>query len=365
MDVAPTLAASLGVQPPPIDGVARVDLLPSEARTAGTPVPNVLAGPLLSDGPLRPSGRRPYPRAAFDVRPDVWNQRFAVGLSRTIHVDHAEVVDLRDGVDSLGSRMTDVERLAAIAEVAAWLRHVDVPESLLVSVVMPTRNRSDLVERAVESVRRQSYANWELLVVDDASTDGTWARLQKLADNDPRVRVFRLDAQGGSSRARNHALDRIKGDVVAYLDDDNRFDPDWLRAVAWAFGEFPDTQVAYGARVVDDDLRHRGLAGRSMPIVQFLEWDRAAMLESNRVDQNVIVHRPSPARLEESGDHFTDWDLMLQLTDDCEPLELPAVAVHYYSDVPDRVTALARQAAIETGIAEQIRQRARERRGGT
>ena len=364
MDVAPTLAASLGIQPPPIDGVARVDLLPSESRTADLPTPTVLTQPLLSDGPLQPTGRRPYPRAAFDVPAHVWNQRFAVGLSRTIHVDHTTIVDLRDEVESLGSRMTDVERLAAIAEVTAWLRHVDVPESLLVSVVMPTRNRSDLVERAVESVRRQSYTNWELLIVDDASTDGTWTRLGKLAENDPRVRVFRFDEQGGSSRARNHALDRATGDVVAYLDDDNRFDPDWLRAVAWAFGEFPETQVAYGARVVDDDLRHRGLAGRSLPVVQFLEWDRDAMLQANRVDQNVIAHRPSPARLDETGDHFTDWDLMLQLTDDCDPLELPAVAVHYYSDVPDRVTVLAREAEVETSLAEQIRQRARQRRGG-
>jgi predicted AlkP superfamily phosphohydrolase/phosphomutase len=362
MDVAPTLAASLGVEPPEIDGVARLDLLPRNVRSDAASPPALSARPLLSDAPLRPTGRRPYPRAAFDVRPEVWNQQFAVGLSRTLHAEHNHVVDLRDEVDALGARVTDVERLAAIAEVTAWLRHVEVPESLLVSVVMPTRNRSDLVERAIESVRRQSYANWELLVVDDASTDGTWARLEKLAENEPRVRALRLDAPRGSSRARNHALDRANGDVITYLDDDNRFDPDWLRAVAWAFGEFPGTQVAYGARVVDDDLRHQGLSGRSMPIVQFLEWDRDAMMQSNRVDQNVIAHRPSPARLEESGDHFTDWDLMLQLTDDCDPLELPAVAVHYYSDVPDRVTVLARQANVEAGIAEQIRQRARERR---
>ena len=176
------------------------------------------------------------------------------------------------------------------------------------------------------------------------------------------TRVPRFETQSGSSRARNYALDIAKGDVIAYLDDDNRFDPDWLRAVAWAFTEYPETQVAYGARVVDDDIRHKGLPGRSMPIVQFLAWDADAMMESNRVDQNVIAHRPSPARLDEVADQFTDWDLMLQLTDDCEPLELPAVAVHYYSDAPDRVTDLARARADRTRHRGSVRQRARERR---
>ena len=71
-------------------------------------------------------------------------------------------------------------------------------------------------------------------------------------------------------------------------------------------------------------------------------WDRDAMMRSNLVDLNVIAHRPSAVRFDESIDHFSDWDLMLQLTDNCDPLELPAIAVHYYSDRLDRVTVKAR-----------------------
>ena len=101
-----------------------------------------------------------------------------------------------------------------------------------------------------------------------------------------------------------------------------------------------------------------------MPIVQFLAWDRGAMLQSNRVDQNVIAHRPSPVRFDETIDHFSDWDLMLQLTDDCDPLELPAIAVHYYSDATDRTTVTARRTGIEPEVAAHVRQRAHDRRGG-
>ncbi|MDQ1459361.1 MAG: hypothetical protein QOI08_845 [Actinomycetota bacterium] len=367
IDVAPTLAASLGVTPPDIDGIARADLVPSDGSDASgvsTVRPSSgLIGPLLSDRPLRPSGPRPYSRRAFDVRADLWVQRYAVGLSRSLHAEHTAVADLRDDLGGLGARVTHVERLASIAEVTAWLRHVDVPESLLVSVVMPTRNRAGLLERAIGSVLRQSYASWELLVVDDASTDDTWALLQKYADNDPRIRAFRLAEQRNSSGARNYALDHAQGDVVVYLDDDNRFDADWVRAVAWAFSEYPETQVAYGARVVDDDIRHQGRPGRSMPIVQFLAWERDAMLESNRVDQNVIAHRPATVRFDEAIDHFSDWDLMLQLTEHCDPLELPVVAVHYYSDRDDRVTSISRRTGVEAGIAARVRERSQARRG--
>ena len=257
----------------------------------------------------------------------------------------------------------DEDGVASFTQVGAWLRHVDVPESLLVSVVLPTRNRAALLERAVASVRGQSYARWELLVVDDGSTDDTADRIRALAADDPRVRPFANDSGRGSSHARNLALDHARGDVVVYLDDDNRFDPDWLRSVVWAFTEYPDTQVAFGARVVDDDVRHQGGPGRSLPIVQFLAWDRDAMLVANRVDQNVIAHRPSPARFDEVlRDQFTDWDLMLQLTKNSEPFQLPAIAVHYYSDAPDRVTIATRGAGTESALAERVRERERERR---
>jgi glycosyltransferase involved in cell wall biosynthesis len=152
------------------------------------------------------------------------------------------------------------------------------------------------------------------------------------------MKPFRFHEHQRSSRARNHALDRARGDVIVYLDDDNCFDADWLKSVVWAFTEFPDTSVCYGARVIDDDDRHRGLRDRSLPIVQFLSWDRDEVLRANRVDQNVIAHRPSPVRFDESIDYLSDWDVILQLTQDREPLALPVLAAYYYTDAP-RLTA--------------------------
>ena len=365
-DVAPTLAVSLGVDPPevggrPIDGVARPDLLPAGMRPSYEPAP--VRRPLLCERPLVPSVSRRWDAGRFEVSPAAWNEEYAVGLSRVLHAHHVALGALHDEIDTIQQRVGDLERVATIAQVGAWLRNVDVPESLLVSVVMPTRNRRDRLESAVESVVAQTYGNWELLVVDDASSDDTWEWLEKAAASDPRIVPVRFTEHGNSSRARNHALDRARGDVVVYLDDDNRFDPDWLRSVVWAFTEYPDTTVCYGARVVDDDIRHSGFAGRSLPFVQFLAWDRADMLRANRVDQNTIAHRPSSVRFDETIDHFSDWDLLLQLTDDCDPLALPAIAVHYHSDAPDRVTDVARASGVEPAIAAHVRARALARRG--
>jgi predicted AlkP superfamily phosphohydrolase/phosphomutase len=354
VDIAPTLAASLDVEVPSFDGVAHVDLVPTGAAFARRGGVHRPATPPIARRGRVTQGRR-WASRSLDVNRHAWTEDFAVGLSRALHATNESTRMLRDEVDRLNP-------LAEIAQVGAWLRRQEVPESLLVSVVMPTRDRAERLARAIESVQRQSYPYWELLVVDDASDDGTWALLLELSESDHRVRPFHFDEQQRSSRARNHALDHAKGDVIVYLDDDNRFDPDWCKAVVWAFTEYPDTQVCYGARVVDDDLRHQGRPERSLPFVQFLPWDREGMLRSNRVDQNVIAHRPSSARLDPAIDHFSDWDLLLQLTDDVDPLRLPAVAAYYHSDDPSRLSSAFDDGAFVESTMAYVRNRAIERR---
>jgi hypothetical protein len=356
VDVAPTLAASLALDVRTFDGVAHGDLVPSAVRPANS-VPHYAPESV----PVQPRvGRRWTSRN--DVHPHKWIERYSIGMSRSHHHDHLQLGDVRALVEALQHKVDELDRLAQIAQVTAWLRHVDVPESMLVSVVMPTHNRAALLERAIASVKAQTYSHWELLVVDDASTDDTPARLAQYEHEDARIRVFRLDEQVRSSGARNHALDYAKGDVVAYLDDDNRFDPDWLRALVWAFTEFPETQVCYGARVIDDDVRHQGRDGRSMPIIQFNAWDSDAMLQTNLVDQNVIAHRPSPVRFDPAIDHFSDWDVLLQLTDNCDALALPALAVHYHTDVQERLSADFTDPAFVERAMARIRERTAARR---
>jgi glycosyltransferase involved in cell wall biosynthesis len=98
-----------------------------------------------------------------------------------------------------------------------------------VSVILPTRNRLELLRRAVESVRTQSEQHVELIVVDDASTDGTQAYLEELAANDPRVRFVRNASPRGGGGARNEGIKLSRGEWVAFIDDDDEWLPNKLQ----------------------------------------------------------------------------------------------------------------------------------------
>lgn len=89
----------------------------------------------------------------------------------------------------------------------------------LVSVIIPTHNREDLLGRAIRSVLAQSYRELELIVVDDASTDGT--REVVAAFDDPRLHYLRREQGGSAAAARNAGLAIAKGELIAFQDDDD------------------------------------------------------------------------------------------------------------------------------------------------
>lgn len=95
----------------------------------------------------------------------------------------------------------------------------------LVTVYMPTKNRLELLQRAIDSVLGQTYKNIELIVVDDCSTDGTEEFLKKQSLWEPRLVYFRQEKSFGAPSARNRAILASKGEFVTGLDDDDEFTP--------------------------------------------------------------------------------------------------------------------------------------------
>lgn len=90
----------------------------------------------------------------------------------------------------------------------------------LVSVIVPTYNRAYCIGATIESIQRQTYADWEAIVVDDGSTDSTGELMERLSAQDARVRYIRR-SNGGVAAARNTALSHARGDFVAFLDSDD------------------------------------------------------------------------------------------------------------------------------------------------
>lgn len=94
----------------------------------------------------------------------------------------------------------------------------------IVTVVLPTHNRARLVVEAIASVRAQTFQDWELIVVDDGSTDGTTGLVRRCAGQDSRIRhVFQRHE--GLPAARNAGLRVASGEWIAFLDDDDRWKP--------------------------------------------------------------------------------------------------------------------------------------------
>jgi glycosyltransferase involved in cell wall biosynthesis len=94
----------------------------------------------------------------------------------------------------------------------------------LVSVVIPTCNRSGLLQRAIASVLRQTYEHLEVIVVDDASTDDTRKVVESFHDH--RIRYVRHTTNRGGSAARNTGVDAATGQYIAFLDDDDGWVPE-------------------------------------------------------------------------------------------------------------------------------------------
>lgn len=98
----------------------------------------------------------------------------------------------------------------------------------LVSVIMPAYNCAPFLKQSVESVKNQTYGNWELLLVDDGSTDGTAALAEGLAAEDGRIHVFHTKGRQGPAVARNTALENASGEYAAFLDSDDLWLPEKL-----------------------------------------------------------------------------------------------------------------------------------------
>lgn len=93
----------------------------------------------------------------------------------------------------------------------------------LVSIIMPSYNTAEYIAQSINSVRAQTYENWELIIVDDCSTDNTDEVVSFFED--PRIRYFKNEKNSGAAVSRNRALSEAKGRWIAFLDSDDLWSP--------------------------------------------------------------------------------------------------------------------------------------------
>ena len=199
-----------------------------------------------------------------------------------------------------------------------------------ISVVIPSWNRAHILPRAVASALLQSLTPFEVIVVDDGSTDDTEAvlRAQFSEPLDAGHLVLISQSRRGVSAARNAGLARATGEIIAYLDSDNIWETDHLLFAAAGLLHGPVRHSAYTAL-----CRHN--LGDGWSDVLFSHFDRAALETTNYIDLNSFVHHRALfdklGGFDEGLTRLVDWDLILRYTARSPAAALPVITGHYFT----------------------------------
>lgn len=114
------------------------------------------------------------------------------------------------------------------------------------SIIIPCCNAAKYIAQAIHSVLFQTYPNWELLVVDDSSTDGSADIIQEYAQQDARIRYFKTDKPSGSPvLPRNIGIEHARGRFIAFLDSDDAWLPNKLESQLAMFDKYDDMAICF------------------------------------------------------------------------------------------------------------------------
>lgn len=117
-----------------------------------------------------------------------------------------------------------------------------------ISVILPVHNRKDFIHPCLHSLRHQTAQDVEIIIIDDASTDGTRELLQALS-KDEHLHVISLDHNQGASYARNVGIKASKGELLAFIDSDCLAHPSWLSEIALPFNQDPTIMISAGKTI--------------------------------------------------------------------------------------------------------------------
>jgi glycosyltransferase involved in cell wall biosynthesis len=203
------------------------------------------------------------------------------------------------------------------------------------TIIMPVWNRAAIAPRAIESVLHQDFSDYELIIVDDGSTDDLETAVHPyLGDN---VFLYYMPHQGVGA-ARNVGIYKADGDFIAYLDSDNAWHPSFLSNM-WAAmhrGDEPKKAAycrynLYKKFPIIDKMYLREIGGE--------EFNFNKLLVKNYIDINSFVHAKECINMiglwDETLKRLVDWDFILRLTARYEPVFLPEVLIDYYLNFYD------------------------------
>lgn len=148
-----------------------------------------------------------------------------------------------------------------------------INDERLVSIIMTTYKQNPLLDAAIESILNQTYRNIELIIVDDCSPDKNFQYLQKLANKDGRIRVFRMDVNGGTYLAKNFGMTKAKGEFIGFMDSDDYSHVQRIEFQVAKFDEYPELMgITHDYFRIDElsNIEFRGIGALRMACISLL-----------------------------------------------------------------------------------------------
>lgn len=192
------------------------------------------------------------------------------------------------------------------------------PSKPTFSVIMPTFNRCYVLWRAINSVLNQTYPHFELIIIDDASTDDTEKQVKLFTD--PRIKYFKLKTNKGPSGARNFGLTKSIGKYIAYLDSDNEWHKDYLETIFKAFQNHKNKQIVftkknYRLNIINEKGGKETIRDEFTNHNKYFDlkrlWQRRII-----IDVNTMCHKKSVLKKvgtwDENLDFWEDWEWTLR-----------------------------------------------------
>jgi glycosyltransferase involved in cell wall biosynthesis len=203
----------------------------------------------------------------------------------------------------------------------------------LVSVVIPTYNTSNFLIKAIQSVINQTYKNWELIIVDDGSTDQTRQIVEEFQKKDSRIKYF-FQNNKGQGAARNLGIKNASGNYIAFLDSDDEFFENKLERVISHFEKDKNIGFIYTDAIIIGDYLYK--KRRSEIVTPYSGGIYIKLLFNNFITTSTVIVKREVLQncgLFDESDllrNFEDYDLWLRIAKKYKIEYIPEVLTKYY-----------------------------------
>ena len=212
----------------------------------------------------------------------------------------------------------------------------------VVSVIMATYNRGYCINRAITSIIGQTYSNWELVVVDDSSSDNTEEVVKNLQEKDSRIKYLKLEKNRGCSGARNEGIKICNGDYITFLDSDDEYAPTKIERQLEVFHRSSNENlgiVSCGAIDHRDGIEYN----RRMPLPKE-DYYLALLGKEKRIGVGSPFMMIKASIIKEEGHYFDadmpaaiDWDIAVRILKKYGLEYVDEYLVYYYHHSNERM----------------------------